>query len=339
MSTPPCTPCTSAKLHYAQTFVINTTGCSSEFLSDWAAARIVTGDGAFAQVRLFNGESYIALTLARPANVPLAARSIAAGIETLPGNPKVVWVRPLNRRLQALFGWNHTAGTGETPSEELAVLELPLGRPTCAWRQHPMNPLPFFVQDYKRWPDDEKIAWLRQDLSDGASLPDFVRRWLELFGDTTGVASQKATALKLFGLYSGSPWRKECDLPPDELTTFQRIWDPAAPERCSECSKAAPPPGRFSLRRRGRPFCSEACACAGKRLACRRCGGALDAAHPRCATCSWGLAPEPGRSKGGRLDELIESSTLALNALLRITRAVERTDDSREQAWKKRRRA
>ena len=74
-------------------------------------------------------------------------------------------------------------------------------------------------------------------------------------------------------------------------------------------------------------------ACAGKRLACRRCGGALDAAHPRCATCSWGL--EPGRSK----DDFLESSVLALNKLLRIACTVEQTDDSREQAWKKRRRA
>ena len=200
--------------------------------------------------------------------------------------------------------------------------------------QHPAAPQPFFVQDYRRWSDEDKIAWIRQDLGGCAEVQEFTRKWLELFGDKTSAASQKAAALKLFGLYSGSPWRKEADLPPAELTEFQRIWDPAAPERCSECSKSAPPPGRFSLRRLGRCFCSEACACAGKRLACRCCGGAVDAVAPRCATCSWGLEP---RSKGQ--GDFIERNELALNKLLRIVRAVEQTDDSHEQAWKKRRRA
>jgi hypothetical protein len=56
------------------------------------------------------------------------------------------------------------------------------------WRQHPTHPQPFYLQDYKRWPDDEKIAWFRQELGDGADLPDFAWRWLELFGDMTGAA-------------------------------------------------------------------------------------------------------------------------------------------------------
>jgi hypothetical protein len=195
------------------------------------------------------------------------------------------------------------------------------------------------VQSYRRWPDDEKVAWLRQELGGDADLPDFARRWLELFGDTTGAASQKAACLKLFGEYSGATWRKEADLPPDELTTFQRIWDPSAPERCSECSRAAPPPGRAPLRRGGRPFCSEACARADTRLACRRCGASVDAVSPRCPTCAWGLSPTPGRAKSSALDAILERNEQALSQLLRATRAVERRDESREPAWKKRRRA
>ena len=334
MSVPPCTLCTETKPQYAQTFVVNTTGLPAGLLTDWGAARVVQGDGAFARVLLLNEDSFLIITLARAAKIDPAARAISTGIAGLPGAPKVTWVRPLTRRLQLLFGWGDVAGTPTT--EELALPSTEL-RPACAWRQHPTAPLPFFVVCPKRVPDEEKVAWLRQDLGDGADVSDFARKWRELFGDTSVPAMQRSVCLKLFGAYSGSPWRKEADLPPLELTEFQRVWDPAAPDRCSECSKAAPPPGRFSLRRRGRPFCSEACACAGKRLACRRCGGALDAVYPRCTTCSWGL--EPGRSKEGRLGDFIESSTLALNKLLRITRAVEQTDDSREQAWKKRRRA
>jgi hypothetical protein len=315
--------------------VVNTTGCPAELLSEWAAARIVTGDGAVAQVRLFNEETYLVLSLARAANVDLTVRTITTGIAGLPGAPRVAWVRPLNRRHQALFGWGDVAaGPGEAPAtEELALpAQLP-GRPACVWRQHPMAPQPFFVLDYKRWPDEEKVAWLRQELGGGADVQDFARKWQELFGDTTGAASQKTTCLKLFCAYSGLPWRKESDLPPAELTEFLRVWDPAAPERCSECSRAAPPPGRFTVRKGGRPYCSEACACAGQLLTCRRCGGAVDTEYPRCTSCNWGLVPPRA------LGDALEESELALCKFLRITRCTVRQDDSREAAWKKRRRA
>ena len=93
MSVPPCALCTEVKAQYARTFVVNTTGCPAELLSEWAAARIVTGDGAFAQVRLFNEETYLVLSLARAANVDLAVRTITACIAGLPGAPRVAWVR------------------------------------------------------------------------------------------------------------------------------------------------------------------------------------------------------------------------------------------------------
>ena len=223
-------------------------------------------------------------------------------------------------------------------TEDLAVPE-PADRPSCAWRQHPTAPLPFYVRDFTKWPEEEKLAWLRQELGGSADLSDFARRWLELFADTKrGTAQQKAACLKLFGEYSGSAWRKEADLPPAELTVFQRVWDPSAPERCSECNKAAPPPGRFSLRRGGRPFCSEACAQAGRHMACRGCGGPVDAVYPRCSSCNWGLSPE-GPAKGGAIQDLIERNELALGNFLRIVRSVNRPNSAHEEAWKRRRRA
>jgi hypothetical protein len=305
-------------------------------LTEWAAARVVGGDGAFARVRLFNEDTFVVLTLARAAKVDLAVRAITTGIAGLPGCPKVAWVRPLTRRLQVLFGWGDVAAApGEAPATgELALPAQPPDRPACAWRQHPTAPLPFFVVCPKRVPDEEKVAWLRHELGGDADVSDFARKWLELFGDTSVPAMQRAVCLKLFCAYSGSPWRKEADLPPAELTEFLRVWDPAAPERCSECSRAAPPPGRFPVRKGGRPYCSEACACAGQLLACRRCGGAVDAEYPRCASCNWGLAP-PTRALGDALAE----SELALCKFLRITRCAVRQNDSHEAAWKKRRRA
>jgi hypothetical protein len=190
------------------------------------------------------------------------------------------------------------------------------------------------VQNFARCPDAEKLAWLRQDLGDSADLPEFCRAWLERFADTLkGAAPQKAACLKLWGEYSGAAWRRESDLPPEELTAFQRVWDPSSPERCSECSKAAPPPGRFTLRRVGRTYCSESCSRAGIRLSCRRCGGSVDGDHPRCAACGWGLAP------GRPIAPDNEESAQALNRFLRITRAAERPNEDHEPAWKRRRRA
>jgi hypothetical protein len=183
-----------------------------------------------------------------------------------------------------------------------------MDRPACSWRQHPTSPLPFYVQDFARWPDAEKLAWIRQDLGDSADLQEFCRAWLERFAETLkGTVPQKAACLKLWGEYSGSAWRKECDLPPDELTAFQRVWEPNAPERCSECNKSAPPPGKHPVRRSGRPFCSEDCACAGKCLSCRGCRGAVDAESPRCSSCAWGLDPAP-RAKKSALDAMLEDS-------------------------------
>ena len=155
MSVPPCTLCTETKPQYAQTFVVNTTGLPAGLLTDWGAARVVQGDGAFARVLLLNEDSFLIITLARAAKIDPAARAISTGIAGLPGAPKVTWVRPLTRRLQLLFGWGDVAGTPTT--EELALPSTEL-RPACAWRQHPTAPQPFFVQDYKRWSDEDKIA-------------------------------------------------------------------------------------------------------------------------------------------------------------------------------------
>ena len=89
MSIPPCTPCTEARAQYARTFVVNTTGCPADLLTEWGATRVIGGDGAFARVRLLNEETYLLLTLARPAYIDLATRALATGVADLPGSPKV----------------------------------------------------------------------------------------------------------------------------------------------------------------------------------------------------------------------------------------------------------
>jgi hypothetical protein len=161
MSLPPCV-LSSDSPGSAQTFVVNTTGCPADLLTEFGARAVLNGDGAFARVRLLNDETFLVLSLAHPCKVENAAHRLKTSIASLPGGPAVLWVRPLNRRLQRLFGWGDvaasTGGTGD--SEELAL--LPADRPSCAWRQHPTAPLPFFVRDFTKRPEDEKLAWLRQ---------------------------------------------------------------------------------------------------------------------------------------------------------------------------------
>ena len=43
--------------------------------------------------------------------------------------------------------------------------------------------MPFFVIDQRNVPDDEKLAWVRQELGNDAELPDFAAKFVELFGN------------------------------------------------------------------------------------------------------------------------------------------------------------
>jgi len=74
-------------------------------------------------------------------------------------------------------------------------------------------------------------------------------------------------------------------------------------------------------------------------VTCRSCGERVDAAHPRCSACSWGLEPKAGAAKGRALQTMIEENERELAKFLRITRAIERVDEAHEPAWKRRRRA
>ena len=55
--------------------------------------------------------------------------------------------------------------------------------PQCVWQQHPTRPLPFYVIDQQKMPEADKLAWMRQALQEGASLPEFAMKFVELFGE------------------------------------------------------------------------------------------------------------------------------------------------------------
>ena len=72
---------------------------------------------------------------------------------------------------------------------------------TASW-QHADAPLPFYVMDFQQWPDDEKLAWLRQELGDDADLPNFAASFLTHFSSTVHRdGHQKSKVLELFAQY------------------------------------------------------------------------------------------------------------------------------------------
>ena len=103
--------------------------------------------------------------------------------------------------------------------------------PSCSWRQHPTRPMPFYVIDHAKWPDEEKLARMRQEVGDEADLQTFAGKWLDMFGDKVhGATSHKAACIRLYGQYApegaeARAWKKECDIAPQERQAFQRFME------------------------------------------------------------------------------------------------------------------
>ena len=227
--------------------------------------------------------------------------------------------------------------TGKEQSEREELQEL-LGhcdkapKSNCKWWQHPERPIPFFVIDQIKVPDEEKVAWLRQELGQAAPLPDFAAKYLELFGARkNGQANQKCAVMQLYALYAPdrqeAAWKKECDIPPEHLVAFQRVWNPKAPRRCEECSKALPERAPITQR-----FCSDKCKDAGLERTCKLCEGAEEP----CRICQTLKAPDRA-SSGTRLDMACDSTSL--KRFWEVAHSSCSAVPSHEPAWKKRRRS
>ena len=105
MATPPCELAQGLKPMTTNTLVVKSlVGGIFRLLWDWAASQVGGGAGACAVVDLPNGDTYVAVRMAKAVRTEYAAASMKASIEQLPGSPQVDWVRPLSRRLQRLFG-------------------------------------------------------------------------------------------------------------------------------------------------------------------------------------------------------------------------------------------
>jgi hypothetical protein len=102
-----------------------------------------------------------------------------------------------------------------------------------------------------------------------ATLEEFAHVYRQILADRVkGDVQKRVHCLELYGLFNPVlKARKECDLPPAELESFQRVFDPSAPARCRWCSKAVKPGGTYAT------YCSDKCHCADHPPSkCIKCG-------------------------------------------------------------------
>ena len=97
---------------------------SSGLLWDWAASEVVRGAGACAVVCTPLGDTYVVIRLDKAGSVVSLAARMKASVEQLPGNPKVTWVCPLNRRHQRLLCWGDVGATDEDLAQAVAAQDV-----------------------------------------------------------------------------------------------------------------------------------------------------------------------------------------------------------------------
>ena len=322
---------------------------SGNLLGQLAKAMILasTGPTATACVSDRWNKEYFLVVAGPVATTIAAAANLKARIDQLPGCGRVKSVEQLNRRLQARMGWGDV-GLGELAQPALLdALDAELineGLPRTQYWQHPTKGREFPVVDPPKPCNEEKLAWLRQELGGGADLIDFARKYLELFrSKVLSEAVQKTSVFRLYATYAGAQWKRESDLPPALLTDFQQLWNPDAPERCRECAKAL-----VGVCPITHAFCSDACKNAGAVTACRYCGSAANLTETEgffyCTACKRGAplckrAERPWGDDRTDFDKRLDSQREQLKMVSRLWDTVSVARPDHEPAWKRRRRS
>jgi len=201
--------------------------------------------------------------------------------------------------------------------------------PSYIFEHSAVHPQPFFVLDFKKCPESEKLLWLQQELGSSPSVDVFAAKYLELFGDKVhGTRSQKKAILELYGKYGDAPlpvpWLKDSDMPPHELEAFKRVWDDKTPHLCRECA-ARIPEGRAN-------YCSGRCELGGATFRCKTCSKELDANHPYCTECKHGGAAPSKKCDPDQAAQMSMQQRMLFGGILS-------KDADYEPAWKCRRRS
>ena len=112
MATPepaPCAAFTRPGKEKVQTLVVKTRNVPKAMLAELCRACIVTGDGAVALVETdsvsFEPGLFLVVSLDKAHKLDATVSELKQRVLKLPGEPEVLYVRPLTRRLQRLFRW------------------------------------------------------------------------------------------------------------------------------------------------------------------------------------------------------------------------------------------
>lgn len=170
----------------------------------------------------------------------------------------------------------------DAPSRELKVFTYGM----------PGSPCLFLVSPARAMDTATQLEWLLFELGPDAPLDEFAKKFVELFSERVGKASQKDTCLRLYRQYAGIETRTDlqqgpydrdaevslkmaqkkvysmtCQVPPEEYEAFAKVFDDTVERRCHEygCKLPADTPA-------GQNYCA-AHANAGRKLFCGGCGG------------------------------------------------------------------
>ena len=181
----------------------------------------------------FEEETYLICTFCKGSNTISSERHFRDKVQEYGGDAFLEWIQPLTERLQSKFGWRTKPKTllalcnGDTDFVSQMHEE--------SW-VHPWSPLPFYVLPQKKPSDEEKLAWILQEVPGVADLGVFAKTFLVLFGaNFTMKSAQKATVIRLWGHHVGRELEKGMDLEAEELEIFELAWDKKARARCRLC--------------------------------------------------------------------------------------------------------
>ena len=220
------------------------------------------------------------------------------------------------------------------------------------WK-NPLQPELFYV-DVANLRNAEKKALLLHELGEDAPLADFARKFVDISGHPAGPdqqKTQKSTCLQLYREYAKiadnmsfseqdrkTLYSKTCMIPPIELSDFERVWKPNAPQRCLECTKEIIPQASAK-----HGFCSDTCRYAGVTATCVPCGSKIvrESGVQVCKRTACQIANDSSvcaAVKRRREDEGGEPSTLHIAGQMWFWKHEQKTDPNHAPAWTKRRR-
>jgi DNA-directed RNA polymerase subunit M/transcription elongation factor TFIIS len=151
------------------------------------------------------------------------------------------------------------------------AVATPVSQPShrVSWKQNDLNPAPFFVQNPVKLSNAQQVEWMRDELPANATLEEFAQTYMQLLADrVTDDGYKRSHCLELFRKFNPEfRAKKESDLIPSDLESFQKVFETSAPTRCRWCSRAMPPGGSYEF------YCSDRChASENPPSKCGKCG-------------------------------------------------------------------